>query len=209
MTKAKDKNQINEAERLEFPERFLSDKQRLFCECYSIHRNKTQAAIEAGYSPKAAHSMACSVMHNENAVLYIKKLTQSTFEKLELSRDRVAEYYKELAEQDLRNFIRKDGTAVTGLDFKNLPGSITRTAKKFKITELFKQFDGDTKQIGVVTEIELYDRLRTLEAIRKMAGYDVDKDKDGPTNITINNKNKGTVKVNVNTTRVIEVRLNF
>jgi phage terminase small subunit len=61
----------------------LNEKQRLFCEEYSIDRNGKQAAIRAGYSAKTAEAQASRLLRNEKVSKYAAHLMAKATERCE------------------------------------------------------------------------------------------------------------------------------
>jgi phage terminase small subunit len=72
----------------------LSAKQKRFCEEYLVDMNGTQAAIRAGYAPKAARIQAVQVLSIEKVQNYLQKLKNEQSKRTGITADLVL---KELA----------------------------------------------------------------------------------------------------------------
>jgi phage terminase small subunit len=72
----------------------LTPKQQRFCEEFMVDMKGTQAAIRAGYSPKAARFQSSRMLTNVDVQQYLNELRSQQQERLEINADAVL---KELA----------------------------------------------------------------------------------------------------------------
>ena len=80
----------------------LNDRQTRFCEAYIANGgNATQAAIAAGYSAKAARSIASENLTKPDIVEYIKNRTQPTDARRIATADEVLEYLSAVLRREL------------------------------------------------------------------------------------------------------------
>ncbi len=89
-----------------------NDKQKRFCQEYSIDFNATQAAIRAGYSKKNAKVIAAQLLKKPEIKKYIKTLTKKTEDKLEISREHIAKNFLKIADKEADGVIVKTSDVI-------------------------------------------------------------------------------------------------
>jgi phage terminase small subunit len=145
----------------------LTDKQKAFCKFYIYDWNATQAAIKAGYSEKSAKEIASETLTKLNVQAYIKEL-QSRGEKLvNLSKQKVADEYKKIAFCSIAHLhdtwiTRKEFEELTQ-DEKSCISEITTSVRKVKDEETIIDIE--------YVKIKLHDKVKALENLSKMYGY--------------------------------------
>ena len=125
------------------PNKKLTKKQLLFAKEYLIDRNKTQAAIRAGYSTKNASQSGAQLYSNIKIRAFIDNVMIDTHKRLELSADRTLLEINRLATFDIRRLYKIDGSlipipeldddmaaCVKGVEFKKVGGE---WKKEYKI----------------------------------------------------------------------------
>ena len=75
----------------------LTPKQRRFTQEFTIDHNATQAAIRAGYSPKTAGAIGAENLKKPQIDAEIKRIESATVQKLEITRERIAQELAEIA----------------------------------------------------------------------------------------------------------------
>lgn len=94
----------------------LNDRQRAFAAEYCVDRNATQAAIRAGYAPKAAGRMAHDLLKNPKIKAEIDRRLAKSLAKIEVSADRVTQELARVAFGGLSTFIRIDANGEPVVD---------------------------------------------------------------------------------------------
>ena len=98
----------------------LTEKQKLFCKEYIIDFNATRAAKAAGYSEDSAKEIGYENLTKPYIQDYIAKLTQKTFDKLEITKERVLNEIARIAFADPRDLMSWDAESVTLKDSSEL-----------------------------------------------------------------------------------------
>lgn len=173
MRSAKDKPKAKgktKAKPKEDKDRPLNAGQQRFADEYLVDLNGTQAAIRAGYSPKAAAQQAFVLLRNPKVQAAIQAGREKTASKLEVTRERVLAEYAKLAFVDPRAFWNEDGTLkqVTELD-----PDVAATLTGFEVDEIGGA-DG-APSIGVTKKIKWSDKRAALDSINRMMGWNQDK----------------------------------
>lgn len=151
----------------------LAAKQKRFADEYLIDLNGTKAAIRAGYSPNSAVEQASQMLSNIKIAEYIQARKLELDQKLEnrflISRERVLEEYARLAFSDIRGFYNEDGglRSIAELD-EQQAASLAGVESQ----QDYDYIEGEKVPAGITKKIKIYDKVRALEGIRKMMGYD-------------------------------------
>jgi phage terminase small subunit len=89
-----------------------------FCLAYVSDFNATQAAIKAGYSKKTAASQASRLLTTVKIQLRVKELTRKSFQRLEITSDRIRQEYAKIAFFNPKSLFDEHGRmkAVSELD---------------------------------------------------------------------------------------------
>lgn len=136
----------------------LTDRQKAFCDEYLIDLNATQAALRAGYSPKAAQRMAVRNMQHPAVRAYLEERRSARIERTQITQDFV------LAE--LMKIATADGTDFAAVGKRNrvtlTPTEDLPPEKRAAVASVKKGRDG--------VEVRTYDKLRALELLGKHLG---------------------------------------
>lgn len=154
-------------------EKKLTARQKRFCDEYLIDLNATQAAIRAGYSQRTAMEQGSRLLTNLNINSYIQKRKDNLDKRLEdkylISKERLLQEYARLGFSDIREFYNQDG----GLRaMHELTDDQAASLAGVETLEEFIYVDGEKIPAGYTKKIKIYDKLRALEGIRKVMGYD-------------------------------------
>jgi phage terminase small subunit len=145
----------------------LTEKQRIFCERYCTHWNATKAAIEAGYSEKTANEQGSQNLTKLSVREYIKFIKDNAFEFAGISALRNAQELAKVAYgsgADLRE-AWKDLK-----QWEELPDEVKATiAEVTTTTRTILGFESVAELETV--KIKQYDKLKALEMLNKMGGY--------------------------------------
>ena len=146
----------------------LTEKQRIFCERYCTHWNATKAAIEAGYSEKTANEQGSQNLAKLSVREYIKFIKDNAFEFAGISALRNAQELAKIAYgsgADLRE-AWKDLK-----QWEELPDDVKSTIAEVTTTTRNVTAFGETVAELETVKIKQYDKLRALEILNRMAGW--------------------------------------
>lgn len=136
----------------------LNDRQRQFVREYLIDFNATQAAIRAGYSPKAATAVASRLLTNANVSAAIEEGRQRLAEKTEITAERVLAELAKIAFLDIRKAFNADGS------LKPIDELDDNTAAAIAGLEV-AAINEDGATIGSLKKIKLADKISALEKL--------------------------------------------
>lgn len=147
----------------------LTEKQKIFCREYVKYWNATKAAITAGYSKDTAYSIGPENLKKPEIQKYIAYLKANLAELAEITPFMVLSEYSKIAFSSIAHLHntwieRKDFELLTE-DQKACIAEISTQTRSMKTTE------GDFVEIDYV-KIKLYDKVKCLDGINKMLGYD-------------------------------------
>lgn len=145
----------------------LTDKQRRFCEEYVIDWNGTRAAIAAGYSENTAKQIATENLSKPYLQKYISEI-QNDLEKLSgMSALRNIKELMKIAFSSPAN-LRINWDEIKSYD--DLTEDQKNAISEIQVDKLILGGDEDN---GVVQKVKVkhYDKLKALEMLNKMLGY--------------------------------------
>lgn len=151
----------------------LTEKQKAFCRAYVVDWNGTRAALKAGYSENGAGVIACNLLKNLNIKTYIDSIKNNIEEITGITRQRVAQEYANLAFSSLAHYHK---TWIDKKEFDELTEQQKAAIESIeyrthKYTDYSNDEDGQEVEVEQV-KIKLFDKVRALEAISRMLGYD-------------------------------------
>jgi len=162
----------------------LSARRRIFCEEYVRHWNGTKAAITAGYSKRSARGMSWQLLKKDDIKEYIESLKTNLEETVGISKQMVLEEYIKLA---FHNMDDLHDTWIERKEFEKLTRD-QKAAIQVLDVKVQKKNVGTAIQPDIVdvehVHIKLYDKVRALDAIKKMLGY------DAPTKMDVTTKGR-------------------
>jgi len=131
-----------------------------FIAAYMRCRDTRQAAREAGLDPRSGQNLRTRPDIHQAIV----KLTEKSVMKYGFDASEVIEKVKEIAAIDPAEFLRPDGSYIT--DMREIPPESRRAIKKFKAKNLYeKDPNGMRVQVGVLIEVEMWDKLKATEML--------------------------------------------
>lgn len=145
----------------------LRNKQLAFCEAYLRLWNATQAALEAGYSPKTSYSIGQENLKKPEIQVYLKRrLSEVT-----MSADEVLQRLADQARASLLPFIEVSDDGFVYFDFSHPDAKkYMHLIKKIK-TKRERRIDGKGESAqeweGEWVEVELYDAQNALITLAK------------------------------------------
>lgn len=153
----------------------LTEKQRIFCERYCTHWNATKAAIEAGYSEKTANEQGSQNLAKLSVREYIKFIKDNAFEFAGISALRNAQELAKVAYGSGAD-IRKAWESLE--EWEQLPDEVKATiAEVTTTTRVIKTMGGDEEAGASIVQaiesvkVKQYDKLKALEMLNRMGGY--------------------------------------
>ena len=153
----------------------LTEKQRIFCERYCTHWNATKAAIEAGYSEKTANEQGSQNLAKLSVREYIKFIKDNAFEFAGISALRNAQELAKVAYGSGAD-IRKAWESLE--EWEQLPDDVKATISEVTTTtRVIKTMGGDEEtgasiiQAVESVKVKQYDKLKALEMLNRMGGY--------------------------------------
>lgn len=145
----------------------LTEKQRIFCERYCTHWNATKAAIEAGYSEKTANEQGSQNLTKLSVREYIKFIKDNAFEFAGISALRNAQELAKVAYGSGAD-IRKAWKDLK--QWEELPDEVKATIAE--VTTTTRTVIGFEQVAELETvKIKQYDKLKALEMLNRMGGF--------------------------------------
>jgi phage terminase small subunit len=131
----------------------LNTRQKLFVEHYLKTNNATQAAIDAGYSPRTAGQIGHELLKKPEIASRVSKRTEAVLQAAQMSADEVLTRLTDIARGNIGVFL--DGS---GIDpFK--AGKPTHLIKRIKTKR--------SEKFGDEIEVEMYDAQSALVTLGK------------------------------------------
>lgn len=142
----------------------LKPRYQKFVNSYNKTGNITQAALDAGYSKKSAHSQGSRLLKNVKVQSELKKIQTKATEKAQLSAAEVLNEIKKLAFVNLATAYNEDGTLKSPHE---MPLDVQSALQSLETNELFVGSGKNKRKIGNVSKIRLTDKVRALEMLAK------------------------------------------
>jgi phage terminase small subunit len=149
----------------------LNDKQKAFCREYVSNGFNTTRAYQIVYNKSEQVSASCGYKLLRNAYVkeYIKYLNDNWQETVGLNQIRIA---LEVMKIGFSSFENINDTWITKKDFENLPKEVKDCIKSIATqTKTIHDKESDLDIDIDYVKVELYDKLKALEILNKMAGY--------------------------------------
>lgn len=142
----------------------LSKKQQAFVIAYLKSKSATQAAKDAGYSIKSAHSDGPRLLAHAGIKEAIAKELEALNEKNRLKASDVLAEIQKIAFADLSNAFDAQGKL---LHPKEMPEDIRKSLTLIATDELFDGYGKEKELIGQTKTIKIADKLKALELLAK------------------------------------------
>jgi len=155
----------------------ITDKMRQFVDEYLIDLNGTQAAIRAGYSESTAQEQSSQLLARPDIRALIEQAQKDRVDRVQINQDTTVNELKTIAFSDVADFvIVKEGGVIEQRPFNELKKEQTRCVKRIKQTVRTAQSsDGTVIHQTAVLELELYDKVKSLELLGRHLGIFNDK----------------------------------
>lgn len=147
----------------------LTPKQKKFCDEYLIDLNATQAAIRAGYSRKTAVAIGAENLRKPQIQTYIQDRRVAISQKTEITQERIIEEYAKIAFADIRVYFDEDGRLKNVHD---LDDAAAAALAAIEVDEIWGASMDGRIQIGETKKIKQWDKIKALDAICRVLGYD-------------------------------------
>lgn len=134
----------------------LNEKQKAFVQAYALCHNATQAALQAGYSKKSAHSTGHALLKHREVKRAIDSINVAKESAAILSRDEALEILTEIARAKCGDYIGDTDASIQQIN----PHAIASY-------EVKEDRMGDR-----TVKFRLWDKERAIERIAKMQGWD-------------------------------------
>ena len=150
----------------------ITDRMRQFVAEYLVDLNATQAAIRAGYSEATAQEQSSQLLDRPDIRELVEQRQKDRIDRTQLSQDLTVNELKTIAFSDVADFvIVKEGGVIEQRPFNELKKDQTRCVKKIKQTVRTAQSsDGTVIHQTAVLELELYDKVKSLELLGRHLG---------------------------------------
>lgn len=156
----------------------LNRKQRLFVQEYLVDKNGSQAAIRAGYSPKAARHHASRLLTRANIASQIEAgikrqedEARKRAAKKGITKERWAKELARIAFADMDDFIQVDDDGTTRM----VPSSqrkLKRSRIIKKITQSRSKSSGPNgESVNISETLELHDKIKALNLLGNHFGW--------------------------------------
>ncbi len=150
----------------------LTPKQAAFCAEYLIDLNAAAAARRAGFSEKAAHVQAGTLMKKPHVQAEIQRLMAERSKRTEITQDSVIREIAKLAFGDIRKLFDDQGALLPVQDW---PDDIAPTVSSVEIDELWQGFGENRTQIGETKKVKFWDKGKALEMLGRHLKLFVDR----------------------------------
>ncbi|EKI3230567.1 terminase small subunit [Salmonella enterica] len=125
--------------------------------------NQTQAAINAGFSPKSAHVKASTMMRDERIQKRIAELMEERNKRLRVSADYVLLRLVEIDQMDVIDILNDDGTLKP---IREWPKIWRTTLSGFDLSSTIMNMNEDSIET-ILKKIKWPDKVKNLELIGK------------------------------------------
>lgn len=151
----------------------LTEKQKIFCREYIYDWNATRAAKAAGYSEDTASSIGAENLRKPQIQAHIKDIQTDLEKTAGISRLRVLREYEKIAYSSIADL---HNTWIERKEFEKLtPDQKAAICQIETQTRMESKYDPESEeQVPVQVDyvkIKLFDKLKALESISKMLGY--------------------------------------
>lgn len=152
-------------------ERKLSPKAQQFINEYLTDGNGKQAAIRAGYAPKAAEVQASRLLRNAQVAEAVRARQQQLQKKAGVSAERVVEELARIGLVDPRMLFDARGRVIA---VKRLPEDVARAIASVETT-VETTGTGKTRTVATTTKVRFWEKPKALHTMAHILGMLKDK----------------------------------
>ncbi|EAW8139834.1 TPA: terminase small subunit [Salmonella enterica] len=143
----------------------LTAMQEAYCQSYiQTPENQTQAAINAGFSHKAAHVKASIMMRDERIQKRIAELMEERNKRLRVSADYVLLRLVEIDQMDVIDILNDDMSIKPVSEW---PKVWRQYLTGFELADMFEGRGDEKELVGILKKIKWPDKVKNLELIGK------------------------------------------
>lgn len=142
----------------------LTPMQQAFANEYIVDFNGKQAAVRAGYSPKAANVKASQLLKHPMVVKAVREALLCRSARTNITQDRVLREFSRVGFLDPVNFYDEHGELRPLEDLSEDERVCIKSMKKYY------EYDSKGEVKGYVREIVFHDKIRALEKLAKHVG---------------------------------------
>lgn len=163
----------------------LTEKQERFCQEYIIDFNGTQAAIRAGYSPDTANVIASENLTKPNIQDRLAELKKKAAESFGITKQQLINELSKIAFFDIRSIYTENNSLKNVHEFDDKAAGAVAGIEADEIWGF--NDEGDRIVTGQTTKVKLNDKIKAIERVSRMLGFDEPiKSETKVTGITIN-----------------------
>ena len=126
--------------------------------------NQTQAAINAGFSPKSAHVKASTMMRDERIQKRIAELMEERNKRMRVSADYVLMRLVEIDQMDVLDILNDD---MSSTPVSEWPKVWRQYLTGFELADMFEGRGDEKELVGILKKIKWPDKVKNLELIGK------------------------------------------
>lgn len=178
----------------------LTPKRVRFCEEYLLDLNASAAARRAGYKEHAAGQMGYDLLKLAEIQEKISELRKETANKFNITKESLMQILRDIAGASIEDITDPLNGEILPPD--QWPPHMKRVINGMESEELYTGKGDDRIAIGVKRKVKLADRVKAVEVLNKMLGFNMP-EKIAPTDPD-GNKLDGIPVINVITKTNIE-----
>jgi len=149
--------------------------QEAYCQEYiKSPDNQTQAAVNAGYSPKTAAKFASQNMRDERIQKRIAELMAERNKRLKVSADYVLNRLVEIDQMDVIDILNDDMSIKPVSEW---PKVWRQYLTGFELADMFEGRGDEKELVGILKKIKWPDKVKNLELIGKHVDVNAFKDR--------------------------------
>lgn len=160
----------------------MTAKMMKFCQEYLIDLNATQAAIRAGYSEDTAYSIGHENLRKPEIKEYLDTLQARAAAAADISQERVLQELKRIAFFDIRQIYAVDGALKPVRDLDDDTAAAITSVKSYEE----RTGEEDVEIIGTVREVKMADKLKAIDSLCKILGFNAPEKLDVNSTMTWN-----------------------
>lgn len=153
----------------------LTEKQELFVQAYLIDFNATKAAKSAGYSEDTAGAIGWENLRKPEIQARIEEVRSEMGKSFNVTRERLAQELARIAYSDLRQAFDDKGALKSP---ENWSDDVAAVIASVEVDELFEGFGEDRIQIGYTKKLKVWEKVKAIEALTKLMGYNAPEKKE-------------------------------
>jgi phage terminase small subunit len=146
-----------------------TEQQKLFAYAYFNNKgNGTNAAIEAGYSPKSATQVASRLLTYVNVAALLTELNDKLKERAIVTKEKIAEELAKIGFSDIRQVFDENSRLI---EIKDIPDDAAACMASVEVDQLWGTGIDGREQVGDTKKVKLYDKLKALAQLTDLYGY--------------------------------------